>query len=325
MDLFQSWSGVCLVQWIYSRHGVECVWCNGFIPSMEQSVSGTMDLFQAWSRVCLVQWIYSRLGGECVWCNGFIPGMEWSVSGGIYVFHGWIRGQFILMTPMVKFWLRYSNIIETARIYWCSGSVFSIPAGNSPLCYVSPRDPLHVICVPSLSAVMGEGGVGWTLCPAGSLFSTNWQKLQPLGCIYIRANANAKAIFFFDLLPLTHRCSINTHNGNNATDWKRCRFRIRFRSNINVPLLFVSLSEIRGRRKTGGEWFTGRRGKVRCGSVYDGWWQKQALNFIAVQTKLNGKAPNPRDSFRLGMKNGRTWPKFVLFCKQWKMGSRWSP
>ena len=36
-----------------------------------------------------------------------------------------------------------------------------------------------------------------------------------LGCIYIKVKA--KAIFFFDLLPLTHRCSINTQIGNNAT------------------------------------------------------------------------------------------------------------
>ena len=49
-----------------------------------------------------------------------------------------------------------------------------------------------------------------------------------LGCIYI----TAKAIFFFDLLPLTHRCSINTHIGNNATDQMRCRFS----SDINAPL-----------------------------------------------------------------------------------------
>ena len=34
-----------------------------------------------------------------------------------------------------------------------------------------------------------------------------------LGFIYIRAKANVKAIFFFDIC----RCSINTHNGNNAT------------------------------------------------------------------------------------------------------------
>ena len=44
--------------------------------------------------------------------------------------------------------------------------------------------------------------------------------------------AKAKAIFFFDLLVLTHHCSINTQIGNNATGWKRHHFR----SNINVPL-----------------------------------------------------------------------------------------
>ena len=38
-------------------------------------------------------------------------------------------------------------------------------------------------------------------------------------------------IFFFDLC----RCSINTQIGNNATRWKRCRFR--FHSNINEPLV----------------------------------------------------------------------------------------
>ena len=54
-----------------------------------------------------------------------------------------------------------------------------------------------------------------------------------LGFLYIRANA--KAIFFFDILPLTHRCSINTQIGNNATDRKRHRFRFRIRSNINAP------------------------------------------------------------------------------------------
>ena len=49
------------------------------------------------------------------------------------------------------------------------------------------------------------------------------------GFLYIRANA----IFFFDLLPLAHRCSVNAHIGNNTTDEKRHRFR--FRSNINAP------------------------------------------------------------------------------------------
>ena len=53
-----------------------------------------------------------------------------------------------------------------------------------------------------------------------------------LGCIYIRVKA--KVIYFFDLLPLTHRCSVNTQIGNNATDRKRRRFR--FCSNINAPL-----------------------------------------------------------------------------------------
>ena len=48
--------------------------------------------------------------------------------------------------------------------------------------------------------------------------------------LYIRA----KAIFFFDLLPLTHRCSINTHIGNNATNRKRRHFR--FHSNIKCTL-----------------------------------------------------------------------------------------
>ena len=41
-------------------------------------------------------------------------------------------------------------------------------------------------------------------------------------------------MFSFNLLPFTHRCSINTQIGNNATDRKRCRFR--FRSNLNAPL-----------------------------------------------------------------------------------------
>ena len=55
----------------------------------------------------------------------------------------------------------------------------------------------------------------------------------PLGLIYIRAKENA--IFFFDLLPLTHRCIINTQIGNNATN---CKWR-RFRSSINAPLRFI--------------------------------------------------------------------------------------
>ena len=50
--------------------------------------------------------------------------------------------------------------------------------------------------------------------------------------IYIRAKVKAKAIIFFDLLPLTHHCSINTQIGDNVTDRKRRRFR----SNINAPL-----------------------------------------------------------------------------------------
>ena len=41
--------------------------------------------------------------------------------------------------------------------------------------------------------------------------------------------------FFFDLLPLAHRCSINTHIGNNATDRKPRRFR----SNINAPSVYT--------------------------------------------------------------------------------------
>ena len=60
-----------------------------------------------------------------------------------------------------------------------------------------------------------------------------WGPDRHLGFLYIRAKVKAKAIFFFDLLPLTHRCSINTQVGNNATDWKRHRFR--FPSNINAP------------------------------------------------------------------------------------------
>ena len=41
-------------------------------------------------------------------------------------------------------------------------------------------------------------------------------------------------ISFFDLLPLTHRCSINRQIGNNATDRKRRYFSFRFCSNINA-------------------------------------------------------------------------------------------
>ena len=46
--------------------------------------------------------------------------------------------------------------------------------------------------------------------------------------------SRTKAMFSFNLLPFTHRCSINTQIGDNVTDRKRCRFR--FRSNINAPL-----------------------------------------------------------------------------------------
>ena len=60
--------------------------------------------------------------------------------------------------------------------------------------------------------------------------------------IYIRAKVKAKAIIFFDLLPLTHHCSINTQIGDNVTDRKRRRFRVRFRSNINAPLDTPSVS-----------------------------------------------------------------------------------
>ena len=55
---------------------------------------------------------------------------------------------------------------------------------------------------------------------------------SPIGFLYIRAKAKVKAIIFFDLLPLTHHCSINTQIGDNVTDRKRRRFR----SNINAPL-----------------------------------------------------------------------------------------
>ena len=51
-----------------------------------------------------------------------------------------------------------------------------------------------------------------------------------LGFIYTRAKV--KAIFFFYLC----RYSVNTPIGNNATGWKRHRFRFRFRSNINESL-----------------------------------------------------------------------------------------
>ena len=51
----------------------------------------------------------------------------------------------------------------------------------------------------------------------------------------------AKAIIFFDLLPLTHRCSINTQKGDNATDRKQRRFHVRFRSNINAPLQYLEV------------------------------------------------------------------------------------
>ena len=54
-----------------------------------------------------------------------------------------------------------------------------------------------------------------------------------LGFLYIRANVKAKAIIFFDLLPLTHRCSINTQE---TMQQIRKRRHFRFRSNINAPL-----------------------------------------------------------------------------------------
>ena len=52
-----------------------------------------------------------------------------------------------------------------------------------------------------------------------------------------------KQFFFFDLLPLTHHCCINTLIGNNATDRKRPRFR----SNINAPLHYESACECQRR------------------------------------------------------------------------------
>ena len=65
-----------------------------------------------------------------------------------------------------------------------------------------------------------------------------------LGLIYIRAKANVKAIFFFDVCRHCCRCSINTQIGNNVTGWKRCHFRVRFCSNINEPLLlFLATSK----------------------------------------------------------------------------------
>ena len=48
--------------------------------------------------------------------------------------------------------------------------------------------------------------------------------------------SQSESDFFFDLLPLEHRCSINTQAiGNNIdlTDWKRCRFRFHF--NVHTP------------------------------------------------------------------------------------------
>ena len=59
-------------------------------------------------------------------------------------------------------------------------------------------------------------------------------QLNVLGCIYNRAKAKTKAIFFFDLCHCCSHCSINTQIGNNATDRKRRHFS--FRSSINAPL-----------------------------------------------------------------------------------------
>ena len=61
---------------------------------------------------------------------------------------------------------------------------------------------------------------------------SNGQK-SLLRCLYIRAKV--KVIVFFNLLPLKHCCIINTQIGNNATGWKRHRFRC----NINAPLLLT--------------------------------------------------------------------------------------
>ena len=66
----------------------------------------------------------------------------------------------------------------------------------------------------------------WILINHQRTARTWWDLNQRISLNSIYTRAKAKAILFFDLLPLTHRCSINTQIGNNATG----------RSNINAPL-----------------------------------------------------------------------------------------
>ena len=61
-------------------------------------------------------------------------------------------------------------------------------------------------------------------------------QITALGCIYMTAKAQVKAIFFFDICCCCCHCSINTQIGNNVTCRKRHCFRFRVRSNINAPL-----------------------------------------------------------------------------------------
>ena len=87
------------------------------------------------------------------------------------------------------------------------------------------------------ASVNTEFTPGWMKCLKFKYFplAHTCTVLKLLGFIYIRAKANAKAIFSFIFYrPLI--CSINTQFGNNATDCKRRRFRVHFRSNINEPL-----------------------------------------------------------------------------------------
>ena len=54
---------------------------------------------------------------------------------------------------------------------------------------------------------------------------------------------------FFDLCRCCCRCSINTQIGNNATRWKRCRFRFNVPSYISVPLGSAHIERKRTRKR----------------------------------------------------------------------------
>ena len=55
--------------------------------------------------------------------------------------------------------------------------------------------------------------------------SCNVSDLMKLGFIYIRAEAEAKAIFFFDLCRCCCRFNVNRKLDSLCSEWKRLHFR----------------------------------------------------------------------------------------------------